>query len=410
MPIAPTRTAGLEKLSRFVPKSGRDYAANRNFDLPEQAHPHVSSLSPYLRHRLVTEEEVLEAVLGRYALSTAEKFLQEVYWRTYWKGWLELRPSVWGAYRRDVKAALNRVQTEAGLRAEFEAACAGDTEIECFNMWAQELVAKGYLHNHARMWFASIWIFTLRLPWALGADFFMRHLHDGDPASNTLSWRWVAGMQTKGKTYLARASNIEKFTQGRHRPAPYQLAAEAPALDSAPHPDRGAAPTGGVWDRDMPTALLLTEDDLNPGDVLRSGLAPTHTATLLTHGDRSPLVVSPQVAQFTRGAAEDSLARYGAKLGAVSEPFEGAASIPDLVAWAGAAGVRQIVTPYAPVGPAQEALDQLEYRLKPHDISLVRVMRDYDRAAWPHATHGFFKFKEKIPQLVGQLKGITAVA
>jgi deoxyribodipyrimidine photo-lyase len=65
----------------------------------------------------------------------------------------------------------------------------------------QELVETGYLHNHARMWFASIWIFTLRLPWELGADFFLRHLLDGDAASNTLSWRWVAGLHTKGKHY-----------------------------------------------------------------------------------------------------------------------------------------------------------------------------------------------------------------
>ena len=62
------------------------------------------------------------------------------------------------------------------------------------------------------MWFASIWIFTLNLPWQLGADFFMQHLLDGDPASNTLSWRWVAGIQTKGKNYLARKSNIEKYS------------------------------------------------------------------------------------------------------------------------------------------------------------------------------------------------------
>ena len=58
----------------------------------------------------------------------------------------------------------------------------------------------GYLLNHVRMWFASIWIFTFNLPWQLGANFFMENLLDGDPASNTLSWRWVAGLQTKVNT------------------------------------------------------------------------------------------------------------------------------------------------------------------------------------------------------------------
>ena len=92
----------------------------------------------------------------------------------------------------------------------------GATAIEPFNDWVRELKETGYLHNHARMWFASIWIHTLELPWYLGADFFLKHLLDGDEAVNTLSWRWVAGLHTKGKTYLARASNIEKYTNGRY--------------------------------------------------------------------------------------------------------------------------------------------------------------------------------------------------
>ena len=67
------------------------------------------------------------------------------------------------------------------------------------------------------MWFASIWIFTLELPWQLGAEFFMKHLYDGDAASNTLGWRWVAGIQTQGKHYLASEWNIKKFTNNRFK-------------------------------------------------------------------------------------------------------------------------------------------------------------------------------------------------
>ena len=212
----PTREEALRRLSAFVPKAGRDYASKRNYDLP--GHPHVSVLSPYIRHRLVTEEEVLRAILGRHSLAAAEKSVQEVLWRTYWKGWLELRPTVWADYRRSLKAALDRVQTEGGLRRDWEAACKGETGLDAFDHWARELTTTGYMHNHARMWFASIWIFTLRLPWELGADFFLRHLLDGDPASNTLSWRWVAGLQTPGKHYLARPDNIATYTEGRFRP------------------------------------------------------------------------------------------------------------------------------------------------------------------------------------------------
>ena len=93
------------------------------------------------------------------------------------------------------------------------------------------------------MWFASIWIFTLKLPWELGADFFMRHLLDGDPASNTLSWRWVGGHpDAAAKTYLARRDNIERFTQGRF--APDGLSSTAEPLDDAPPPAPQGAPRG----------------------------------------------------------------------------------------------------------------------------------------------------------------------
>jgi deoxyribodipyrimidine photo-lyase len=81
------------------------------------------------------------------------------------------------------------------------------------------------------MWFASIWIFTLGLPWRIGADFFYRHLLDGDAASNTLSWRWVAGLHTRGKAYAAESWNIEKFTGGRFNTAIYEMRSDIESLD-----------------------------------------------------------------------------------------------------------------------------------------------------------------------------------
>ncbi|MEO1732159.1 MAG: FAD-binding domain-containing protein, partial [Pseudomonadota bacterium] len=259
----PNRTAALERLARFVPRAGRDYAARRNYDFGPNQHLHVSTLSPYLRSRLITEEEVLQAVLARHSPQAAEKFIQEVYWRTYWKGWLEQRPQVWSAYQAGTYRARNDIQTQSGLRQRWEQACTGDTGIDCIDFWAQELVNTGYLHNHARMWFASIWIFTLELPWELGADFFLRHLLDGDPASNTLSWRWVAGLQTVGKTYLARPDNIRKYTHNRFDPNG-ALATYAPPLPAQP------APTpAGLTDQQKPngtanTVFLMTTEDLSP--------------------------------------------------------------------------------------------------------------------------------------------------
>ena len=282
--------------------------------------------------------------------------------------------------------------TESGLRRAWESACAGTTGIEGFDDWSRDLVETGYLHNHARMWFASIWIFTLHLPWELGADFFLRHLLDGDPASNTLSWRWVAGLHTPGKTYLATTDNIARFTGGRF--APKGLATTAPTIDGPPNPAAGACPQGGLWLRELPTALLLHEDDLSPDWLLADGLNPVETAFLLAPEGRSPLTPAPHIADFLRGAVEDCKSRLGAGLGGVHGPVMGSGAVDALVAWARSGNFRQIVTPFAPVGPVADRLDELEKRLTVENIPLIRAMRDYDARAWPLATHGFFRFRE----------------
>ncbi len=389
-----TRTEALDRLRRFVPAAGRDYAARRNYDMGPGQHSGVSTLSPYLRARLITEEEVLRSVLGRHSASAAEKFIQEVYWRTYWKGWLEMRPQVWTMYRASLSSALNEVQTQAGLRARWEDACRGETEIDCFNTWAQELVQTGYLHNHARMWFASIWIFTLRLPWELGADFFLRHLLDGDPASNTLSWRWVAGIQTVGKTYLARPNNIAKYTQNRF-PHPTGLAQVAEPLPAQPMPEPRHLPLSGKVPANGVTGLLLHDEDLCPGFVLDQGLDVKATACVTVRSDLSPLAIAPHVDEFATGALADATARYGARLGAVSDVTAKAEAIAH---WA--RGLDHIVTAYAPVGPVASLLSALRAR---DDVPpVIEVQRPYDRAAWPHATRGFFKFKARIPDLISE--------
>ena len=385
--FTPSRAAGLDRLATFLPRAGSDYAALRNLDLP--GHRHVSTLSPWLRHRLVTEAEVIDAVLRTHPRG-AEKFLAEVWWRTYWKGWLELRPGIWTAYRQGLQAALNRLAVEPGLAARAEAAMQGETGIEGFDDWAKELVATGYLHNHARMWFASIWIFTLRLPWELGADFFLRHLIDGDPASNTLSWRWVGGLHTPGKTYLATADNIALNTRGRFRPE--GLAPEAPALPMPPLPAPRPAPQGDPLDPTAPSLLLVTEEDLCPVFLLDQGLRPQAVAVLSAVAGRSPLAVAKGVHDFTSAAIEDALIR----LGAPDAPRFGPADLAALVDTAEAAGVTQIATPYAPTGPVAHALADLARLAAQRGITLSRILRNHDRLAWPHATHGFFRFRETV--------------
>lgn len=384
----PSRAAGLARLHAFAPRAGLAYARDRNRDLP--GHPHVSTLSPYLRHRLLTEPEVLNLVARQHG-DAAEKFLAEVLWRTYWKGFLELRPGLWDGYRQGVQAALNRIATEAGLRRRWEDACAGQTGIEGFDHWARELVETGYLHNHARMWFASIWIFTLRLPWELGADFFLRHLLDGDPASNTLSWRWVAGLHTPGKTYAATAENIAKNTGGRFRPK--GLATQIHPVAGQPNPAPGPGPMGDIPSLSQPTILLIHEDDLSPEWLLDNGLRPVALATFSDCAARSPLQVAPALTGFVRAAMDDCQNRLVARLGPDVPVMDLSELGPGLRRMAEKTGARQIVTPYAPIGPMSEAIADARKGLELAGLSLCQVLREHDRRLWPLATHGFFRFR-----------------
>ncbi len=208
-----SRPKALNQLNKFVDNNLGEYSKLRNFDFGPEKRTNISCLSPYITHGIITEQEVILKALSKFSFSKNEKFIQEVLWRIYWKGWLELRPNVWADYLVE----LNQIRNDFQNNQNYLNAIEGKTNIDCFNEWVKELKENNYLHNHTRMWFASIWIFTLELPWQLGAEFFMKHLYDGDAASNTLGWRWVAGVQTQGKHYLATEWNIKKFTNNRFK-------------------------------------------------------------------------------------------------------------------------------------------------------------------------------------------------
>jgi deoxyribodipyrimidine photo-lyase len=392
----PTRSAGLTKLNTFIANAGRHYQNSRNSDFGPDDRSNVSALSPYIRHRMLTEEEVLQTVLAKHSPIAAEKFIQEVFWRTYFKGHLETRPTVWDNYR----TKLREVKLSGGLATAYDSAVSANTGIECFDAWVDELVEYGYLHNHARMWFASIWIFTLRLPWVLGADFMFRHLLDGDPASNTLSWRWVAGLHTKGKTYLARADNIETYTQGRFKPR--GLAQQAPALEEAEaHPLR-KLPSAMSCFPEGKVGLLITEEDFHPEsfDARQSQIIAVAGATSVAQ--RSHFQVGDHVHYFTTNALADTLTRAAKKHKCAALQLPNL-TVEEVALFAEQHGIQKLVTSYAPVGPVAEQLSILTTGLSARGIELVQVRRAFDSHAWPHGSKGFFAMKEKIPSFVEKL-------
>ena len=383
-----SRLAGLTRLDQFLPRAGRVYAEMRNYDLGSDQDNTASGLSPYVRHRLITEDEVVRAVISGHGPQAASKFIDEVFWRTYWKGWLQMRPSIWTDWQRD----LTRLDPADPALAAAER---GETGIACFDHWARELVATGYLHNHARMWFASLWIFALGLPWQLGAAFFLRHLIDGDPASNSLSWRWVAGLHTPGKTYLATPDNIETFTKGRFRPAAFR---PHPAPAFVPHPDPKPIPVLTAPPRG-PALLILTEEDLHPESLPLDKADIRAVAALAPSTDYA----GPRVCAFRQAALIDALTRAAAHFNAPEIAPDALSGPDDLVlAHAAELGMDQIITAYAPVGPMADRLQALEVAAASAGLRLNQVRRHWDSQGWPLATKGFFAFRQHIPTLIGR--------
>lgn len=387
-----TRQAALERMQAFLPKAGSAYARLRNFDGGPAGHVHVSRLSAALRRRVISEEEVVAATLAQHGPVQADKFISEVFWRTYWKGWLEQRPGVWAGYLVAVERARQRLQTDASLAGRYEQARDARTGIDCFDAWVAELDATGYLHNWARMQFASIWIFTLGLPWELGAAFMLDRLVDADPASNTLSWRWVAGLHTAGKVYLSDAERIRTMTNGRFAPRGLARSAVAP-VDSITLPSPSPPRLATLPDLTLPSLLLLTIEDLS-----------LETVQDLQNLAVRAIAVLPGETSADTIALDDALSRAKQRWPDSLMLGELAA---DALATAQAAGCRQVATGFIPVGPTADRLPGLRQETERAGLVFAEYLRAWDQRAWPHCRKGFFALKEKIPMLLKNMDHST---
>ncbi|ANM30101.1 hypothetical protein ABI59_11735 [Acidobacteria bacterium Mor1] len=389
----PTREEALRRLEAFVPRAGRAYAATRNEDRGPGDRSNVSALSPYVSYRLLHEREIVAAVLEEHAPRAAEKFVQEVCWRTYWKGWLEMRPGVWSDYVQSVALQHQRFQHDDRYRR----ALAGETGIDCFDAWREELRDEGYLHNHARMWFASIWIHTLELPWPLGAALFHRELLDADSASNTLSWRWVAGLQTRGKAYLAISGNIARYSAGRFPSTP-GLADLPMPLDEAPY---GRDPLEALAGRAEGDVLLLHSEMLAPEPA---GLDPAgYDRVVIFDGlERGPgFEAAAPVTTFAAGATANALSRIEAVTGRAPARLR-ALDLPALSEIGIEAG-SSIVAFRPCVGFLAALFARLKSDWEAAGGLWTELRSSWDAAFFPEATAGFFRLKKSIPVVLSRL-------
>ena len=370
-----SRAKAVDKLNQFVENNLSEYSKLRNFDFGPDKRSNISCLSPYITHGILNELEVIDKSLKKFSFAKNEKFIQEVLWRTYWKGWLELRPNVWSDYLIE----LNKLRNEFKDNQNYINATEGKTNLECFNQWINELKENNYLHNHARMWFASIWIFTLELPWQLGAELFMKHLYDGDPASNTLGWRWVSGIQTQGKHYLASEWNIKKFTNNRFQNIKLNENA-APKVSEKSYPliKKEFNNPQNIEKKN----LLIFENNLSfeITDFKENKFEKIYIVS--NKNENRSIKLSEKVVKFKSLLIKDQEQRLK------DQSID--CEVVDI------SEVKNIENYYGLYPTVGENLDYLNS----NNLKIEFLYRNLDQLAWQYCNKGFFNFKNYIPKII----------
>ena len=373
-----SRAKALDKLNYFVENNLSEYSKLRNFDYGPDNRSNISCLSPYITHGIINEKEVIKKSLDKFSFAKNEKFIQEVLWRTYWKGWLELRPSVW----TDFLIELKKIKGDFQNNQNYKNAIEGKTNVECFNYWVNELKENNYLHNHTRMWFASIWIFTLNLPWQLGAEFFMQHLYDGDAASNTLGWRWVAGVQTQGKHYLASEWNIKKFTNNRF--SNIKLNENAPPKISEKK------------------YSILKQDFTNPENIDQNNLIIFENNLCFETSDfqnnkfKKFYIISNKNENRCIKLSEKVLKFKSSLIQDQEQRFKNQSIDCEVIDISEIKKIEKAVGLYPTVG------ENLDY-LNSNTFKINFLYRELDQNSWQYCNKGFFNFKNYIPKIISTL-------
>ena len=368
-----TKSEVITNLINFSQDELHNYNSNRNFDYGAPHH-NVSKISPYLRRRFISENEVLGVVLKDHNFNNIEKFIEEIFWRTYWKGWLESHPWIYDEYKA----------------YDEDQSIPKKTGIKCFEHWKEELLDTGYLHNHSRMWFASIWIFTLGYSWQSGANFFKNNLLDYCPASNTLGWRWVAGSQTIGKPYIAKADNIKFFTNEKFYP---QNQLKENYILNDKNITNGKPKNYNISDENIlkkheNLGVILNNNDLSLHRLLKEKEI-VYECCLFSKKHKNILINN-----FQKKIFED-----------IRNKEQGILSVnnfQDIYKWLKDKNIKNLILPYESVGNKIFYKNEFLKKITDLDVNFTFYLREWDANAFPHATKGFFNFKKQIYSLVNK--------
>jgi len=352
-------------LDNFIINHLNTYHQKRNYDYGIHDRSNVSQISKYTSHRILYEYDIVEKLKK---IDKKKKYTDEILWRIYWKGYLENYKSIWFEYINFKENSNNTYLISSAMN--------GKTGIDCFDTWIDELRENNYLHNHSRMWFASIWIFTLGLPWQLGARLFMKHLFDGDASSNTLSWRWVAGIHTNKKPYLASKENIDKYTVNRLRKTTSSISKKINIIKDSQHqsnklPIQRSFPNSNI--------LIMFDNDLNI--MNRNELFNSYSKVYIFSNGiiNNGFELSEKVVQFKLDIIQN-----------ISKLIPNSEVLKSNEIFILLRDSRSLDVIYPGIGHNLNLLKTFAYKNK---IIINYIYREEDLKYWNYANSGFYKFK-----------------
>ena len=194
-----SRQDALEKFNSFNPSL---YAKTRNF-----LNGQISRLSAHIKYGIISNKEIYEHIRDKYTFNESEKFIQELAWRDFWRSYAYHHPDQLWTDVEEYKTGFQAHEYQDDLPEDITSA---KTPTQVINVFINQLLTTGYLHNHSRMYLASYIVHFRRVKWQAGAKFFLSHLLDGDIASNNFSWQWIASTFA-GKPYIFNLENVHKY-------------------------------------------------------------------------------------------------------------------------------------------------------------------------------------------------------
>ncbi|MCW8996346.1 MAG: deoxyribodipyrimidine photo-lyase [Psychromonas sp.] len=165
----------------------------------------TSHLSPYLAIGVLSAKTCVYQVLQAFPYALDDKssgayiWINEIVWREFYRHLMIANPNLCKGY--------NYNQLADGIvwqnnREQFERWCQGKTGYGLVDAAMRQLNTTGWMHNRLRMLTASFLTKHLLIDWRWGESYFMRHLIDGDLASNNGGWQWAASTGCDAQPYF----------------------------------------------------------------------------------------------------------------------------------------------------------------------------------------------------------------